>query len=80
MGRTKNGKKGKRINQRGISWKLDMDGQSFLQATHCLYLVHIPKQFHKAVPNDYRVMECTRIKITQNNQNKQSKGHYSETK
>ena len=37
-----------------------------LQATHCLYLIHIHIKFHEDIPNDYRVMWCTRKIIKQN--------------
>ena len=47
-----------------------MEGQSFLQATHCLYLIHIPVILHEGIPNDNRVMGYTRMKIRQIRQNK----------
>ena len=54
-------------------------GQSFLRATHCLYLIHISMKFHEDIINDYPVMGCTRMKITENKQ-KQSKCDNSEMK
>ena len=39
-----------------------------LQATHRLYLIHIPMKLHKDIPSDYQVMGCTRMKSTQNKQ------------
>ena len=59
-------------NQRGITWKLNTGEQSFLHVTHSLYLIHIPRKFQEDIPNDYRVMGCTRMEITQNKQ-KQNK-------
>ena len=41
LGRTKNGEKWKN-NQMGITCKLNMVRQSFLQATHRLNRIHIP--------------------------------------
>ena len=60
-----------------------MGEQSFLQETHHLYFIHIPIKFHENIPNNYQVMGCTRMKITQNKQKKkkkQSKDHNPETK
>ena len=62
-----------KINQRGLTWKLNMWEQSFLQATHRLYLIHIPMTFQEDIPNDYRVIGCTRMKITQNKQKTKQK-------
>ena len=45
-------KKGK-FNQRGITWKLNMEEQSFIQTTNHLYLKHIPIKFHEDTPNNY---------------------------
>ena len=59
---------------------LEKGEQSCLLATHRLYLIHIPTKFHEDIPNSYRVMRCTRMKITQNKHKKQLKGHNSETK
>ena len=55
-------------NRRGMIWKLNMGRQSFLHATHRLYLIHIPMNFHVDIQNDYRVIGCTRMKITHNKQ------------
>ena len=46
--------------------KLRQGEQRFLYATHPLYLIHIPIKFHEDIPSFYRVMGCTRMKITQN--------------
>ena len=47
-----------KINQRGITWKLRKGGgggggQSFLCATHCSDLIHIPIKLQEDVPNGY---------------------------
>ena len=57
MGRTKM-KTNRKHNQRGITLKLNMGGggQSFLQATHCLYRIHITIKFHEDIPTDNQVM------------------------
>ena len=34
--------------------------------TYCFDLIQIPLKFHEAIPISYRVMGCTRMKITQN--------------
>ena len=40
--------------------------QLFLKATHCLDLIYIPLKFHEDIPNSYKVMWFTIMKITQN--------------
>ena len=55
-----------------------------MRMTHCLDQIHIPIKLHLHIPNGYRIMGCTRTKITQNkqktqnNKNKQSYGHNSQ--
>ena len=60
----------KNYNQRDITHKLIKEGQLFLQATHCLDIIHIPIEFHEDISNSYRVMECTILKNTQNKHKK----------
>ena len=40
-------------NQRGITWKIRKREQSFLYATHCRDLIHIPVKLHEDIPNGY---------------------------
>ena len=53
-----------------ITWKLNRGEQSCLHATHRLNLIHIPITFHEDFPNGYRVMVCTKMRITKNKQKK----------
>ena len=58
-------------------------GMIILEMTHRLYLIHVhfSIKFHEDIPNDYQVMGCTRMKITQNKQKKnpkKTKGHNPE--
>ena len=50
-----------KINQRGKIWKLRKGVQSFLYATSCPDLIHIPIKLHEAVSNHYRIMVQTRM-------------------
>ena len=70
-------------NQRGITQRPRKGEQPVLYATHRLDQIHILIKFQENIPNRYRVMGCTRMKITQNKHTqKRSKGHIctSETK
>ena len=40
-------------NQRGLAWKIRKAEQSFLCATHCRDILHIPIQKHEDIPNGY---------------------------
>ena len=66
MGRTKNIEK--KNNKRGITWKRHNGGTIILAGNTSSLPVHIPIKFYEDIPNDYRVMGCTRMKITQSNQ------------
>ena len=77
MGRTKNGKNGKKMNHR-LETKY---GGTRILAGDTLPLPHTHyNKFHEDIPNYYRVMGCTRMKITQNKQKtqQQSKRHNTE--
>ena len=56
------GKKMEKINQRGITWKLNTEKKIILKATNRFYLLHIPIKLHENISNDYGVMGCTRMK------------------
>ena len=45
----------KKINQRGITWKLRKGEQSFLCVTHCpdLHVIHIRIKLHEDILNCY---------------------------
>ena len=47
--------------QRGITWKLRKEEQSFLLATRCHDLEHIPIKLHEDISDRYRVMAHTRM-------------------
>ena len=51
----------KKINERGITWKLRKRKQSFLCMTRRRDQIHILIKLHEDIPNGYGVMLCTRI-------------------
>ena len=58
-------------NQTDITWKFNIEEQPpFLQAAHCLNLIHNSIAFFEDIPKDYQVIRWTRIKITQNKHEK----------
>ena len=54
----------KKINERGITWKLYTREQSLLRATHCLYQIQIPIEFHEDISK--RVTELWRVYKNEN--------------
>ena len=56
-------KKDEKNNQLGITWKLYTGETNILKATYCLYLKHIPIEFHEDIPRDNIVIGCTRKKL-----------------
>ena len=55
--------------QRNITWKLRKGS-----TTHRLYILQIPIKLHEDIMNGEIVMECTRVKITQNKHKNTIKG------
>ena len=56
----------RKILSKGHYLKTKKGKQSFLCATNCLYLLHIPIKLHEDIMNSELVIECIRMKITQN--------------